>query len=162
MKIPTLYRKRLIPQECVHLKDDILLYRDDELIITKWNTLKPKKDLHHGYSCYFLNRGIKVSKFYDRNDQLLYWYCDIVEHSYDKASDTYVFTDLLADVIIQPDGFVKVVDLEELSDALEKGLLTQGQLACALRSLSALLNLIYQKEFSRLTEPLERFEKASR
>lgn len=161
MKIPNLYRKRLIPLECVHLKDDILLYRDDELIITKWNTLKPKKDLHHGYSCYFLNLGIKVSKFYDRNDQLLCWYCDIVEHSYDPLSDTYVFTDLLADVIIQPDGFVKVVDLEELSEALEKGLITQSQLSMALKSLSSLLNLIYQNEFNRLKEPLERFEKTS-
>ena len=43
-----LYRKRLIPEECIELKDDILLYRDNELIITKWNTLHPKKTLHHG------------------------------------------------------------------------------------------------------------------
>ena len=49
MKRPTLYRKRLIPEECILLKDDELLYRDEKTIITRWNTLKPKKDLHHGF-----------------------------------------------------------------------------------------------------------------
>ena len=56
MKRPTLYRKRLIPEECILLKDDELLYRDEKTIITRWNTLKPKKDLHHGFSCYFLDK----------------------------------------------------------------------------------------------------------
>ena len=32
--------------ECILLKDDELLYRDEKTIITRWNTLKPKKDLH--------------------------------------------------------------------------------------------------------------------
>ena len=51
MDYPVLYRKRLIPEECIPLKDDIILYMDDEVIVTKWNTLKPRKDFHHGYSC---------------------------------------------------------------------------------------------------------------
>ena len=77
MADPILYRKRLIPEECVLLKDDRLLYRDEEIIVTAWNTLKPRKDLHHGLSCYYLQEGIKVSRFYDENGSLLYWYCDI-------------------------------------------------------------------------------------
>ena len=40
-----LYRKRIIPAECVYLKDDILLYRDSDVIVTKWYTLRPKKTL---------------------------------------------------------------------------------------------------------------------
>lgn len=43
MTSPILYRKRLIPNECILLKDDILLYRDEEILITKWNTIRPKK-----------------------------------------------------------------------------------------------------------------------
>ena len=124
MKRPILYRKRLIPEECILLKDDELLYRDEKKIITRWNTLRPKKDLHHGFSCYFLDKGIKVSKFYKADGSLICWYCDIVAHSYDKATDTYVFTDLLADVLVYPDGRVKVVDLDELSEANETGLLS--------------------------------------
>ena len=161
MKIPTLYRKRLIPDECVLLKDDILLWRDDEVIITKWNTLKPKKNLHHGFSCYFLSQGIKVSKFYGHDNQLLYWYCDIVEHSYDESTDTYIFTDLLADVIIEPDGFVKVVDLEELADAVEAHIITQEQLNRSLRTLNNLLTQIYRGEFGRLTARIEKYDHSS-
>ena len=157
MNIPTLYRKRLIPDECVLLKDDILLYRDDEIIITRWNTLKPKKTLHHGFSCYFLKEGIKVNKFYGHDHELLYWYCDIVEHTYDEANDTYVFTDLLADVIVMPDGFVKVMDLEELADAMEKGILGTDQLNRSLRTLNALLDRIYAGNFSELTAPIEKY-----
>ena len=41
----TLYRKRLIPDELVHLKDDVVLYHDDTVIITKWKTIKPRKDM---------------------------------------------------------------------------------------------------------------------
>ena len=122
MKKPAIFRKRLIPEECILLKDDVLLYCDAKLLITSWNTLKPKKDLDHGISCYFLNQGYKISKFYNHEGTLISWYCDIIDYTYDPDSDTYVVTDLLADVILYPDGFVKVVDLDELAEAFEKRL----------------------------------------
>ena len=145
-----LYRKRLIPEEHVFLKDDRILYQDKEVIITGWNTLHPKKTLHHGYSCYFLERGFKVSKFYDHDGNLISWYCDIVSHTYDPETNTYIFTDLLADVIIYPDGFVRVVDLDELALALQEGMLTQEELQAALRHLDKLLGIIYSGHFDRL------------
>ena len=43
MEHPILYRKRLIPQECVLLADDIILFQDSQKLITKWHTLHPKK-----------------------------------------------------------------------------------------------------------------------
>ena len=89
---PILYRKRLIPEECVLLKDDRLLYRDDQIIVTGWNTLKPRKDLHHGLSCYYLQEGMKVSRFYREDNSLLYWYCDIVDYDYNVKTDTYIIT----------------------------------------------------------------------
>ena len=117
MANPIIYRKRLIPEECILLKDDTVLHRSPEIIVTKWNSLKPRKDLHHGCSCYYLQEGIKVSRFYKEDDTLLFWYCDIVDYSYHEDTDTYIVTDLLADVIVYPDGFVKVVDLDELVTA---------------------------------------------
>lgn len=153
-----LYRKRIIPEECVLLKDDHILYQDNEVIITKWNTLKPKKTLHHGYSCYFLERGFKVSKFYDHHGQLISWYCDIICYSYDAATNTYVFTDLLADVIVYPDGFVRVVDLDELADAQRDGLITPQEMQMALRRLDKLLSLIYKGAFGRLQKYIEDVE----
>ncbi|MDE6406272.1 MAG: DUF402 domain-containing protein [Lachnospiraceae bacterium] len=157
MADPILYRKRLIPEECVLLKDDRLLYRDEEIIVTAWNTLKPRKDLHHGRSCYYLREGIKVSRFYNESGSLLYWYCDIVDYDYDSKTDTYVITDLLADVIIYPDGFVKVVDIDELATAKEAGLLTDAMLKQALLTLNRLLQVIYDGGFAKLQEPLEKY-----
>lgn len=155
MKTPLLYRKRLIPDECLLLKDDILLYRDEEIIITKWNTIRPKKHLHHGMSCYFLKTGIKVSKFYNIKDQLICWYCDIVTHTYDSEKDSYVFTDLLADVIVYPDGTVRVMDLDELADAVESGILSPDMLQRALRQTHWLLEVIYSGKFKTLQKYLE-------
>ena len=155
---PVLYRKRMIPEECVLLKDDKVLELTDDIIITKWNTLHPKNTLHHGYSCYFLERGFKVSKFYDHDNQLISWYCDIISHTYDAETNTYVFTDLLADVIIYPDGFVRVVDLDEMADALRDCLISSEELQTALRHLDKLLSLIYKGAFPKLQKYIEDYE----
>lgn len=154
---PILYRKRLIPEECVLLKDDRVLHRDEKIIVTGWNTLKPRKDLHHGFSCYYLQEGIKVSRFYREDNSLLYWYCDIVDYDYDAGTDTYIITDLLADVIVYPDGFVKVVDLDELVTAQESGLLTDDMLKKSLLSLNHLLQIIYKGGFDQLQTPLTQY-----
>lgn len=150
-----LYRKRLIPDECIPLIDDEVIFSDESVIITRWSALKPKKELHHGLSCYFLKEGYKVSKFLREDDSLMYWYCDIIKHDYLAEDGSYIFTDLLADVIIYPNGFVKVVDLEELSDALEKNLISVDELKEALRNLSSLLKIIYSGNFSTLQKYLD-------
>ena len=149
MNTPILYRKRIIPEECVLLKDDIILKQTDEIIMTKWNTLRPKKNLHHGYSCYFLNEGYKVSKFLREDDSLMYWYCDIIKTEYNEAENTYVFTDLLADVIMYPDGFVKVVDIDEIAIALQSGKLPQEDIITLLTNLDRLLGIVYSHDFER-------------
>ncbi len=145
-----LYRKRIIPDECLLLGDDIILYADKEVILTKWNTIRPKKTLSHGYSCYFMERGYKVSKFYDHEDRLISWYCDIVTYDYNKTENSYTFTDLLVDVIVYPDGFVRVVDLDELADAMRDGLITETQAQRALRQTNKLLSVIYKGAFGKL------------
>lgn len=149
-----LYRKRLIPAECIHLKDDVLVKQTDDVIITTWKTLNPKTAFNHGCSCYFLKEGIKVSKFYRADDSLLYWYCDIVDYSYDEAENALTTTDLLADVIVYPDGRFKVVDLDELAESLEKGILSTEQLARSLKQLHELLTLIYRDKFDQLQAEL--------
>lgn len=158
MNLPLLFRKRIIPDECIALKDDEILYIDDEIIVTKWNVLKPRPDFHHGYSCYFLNKNIKVSKFLEEDGSLHYWYCDIIEYSYDKEQNSYTFTDLLADVIVYPDETVKVVDLDEIAVALERKMLSERELVIALRTLDSLLNMIYSGDFDFLKSKVEQFE----
>ncbi len=142
MKTWNLYRKRLIPDECIPLNKDITLYTDENLIITKWNTLKPRSDFHHGYSAYYLNEGCKISRFYDNDNKLVYWYCDIITHSVENKNDL-IITDLLADVIIYPDGFVQILDIDELCDAKDKQLITDAQFFLAVKQLGSLLDIIY-------------------
>ena len=153
-----LFRKRIIPDECVLLKDDIILSANEEFIITKWNTLKPKKDLHHGYSCFFLKEGFKISKFYREDNSLMCWYCDIVDYAYNEEEHSLTATDLLADVIIEPDGFVRVVDLDELADILEQHNLSEQLIVLSLRRLNHLLGLIYAGEFDNLKANIEKWE----
>ncbi len=155
MMISKIYRKRIIPSECILLKDDIIVMQDDECILTKWDTLNPKTAFSHGCSCFFLQDGIKVSKIYRSDNTLLYWYCDIVEYSFDQEGESMTFTDLLADVIVYPEGRTKVVDLDELAEALEKGLITKEQMISCLRSTNHLLSLIYRDKFDRLQSRLD-------
>lgn len=151
---PILYRERIIPKECIELKDDIITFINDDIIVTKWNALKPKKELHHGNSVYYLKEGYKISKFLREDDSLIYWYCDIIKTSYDSSSNTYVFTDLLADVIIYPDGEVKVVDIDEIAETIEKDSISKEDVISALRNLDKLLNLIYNGKLEKLAEPI--------
>lgn len=145
-----MFRKRLIPDECVELKEDEIIYQDEEKIVTKWKTLRPRKDFSHGYSCYYLKKGYKISKFLKENGELKCWYCDIIKSEWKAEETAWLFTDLLADVIIKETGAVQVVDLDELAEAFEKDLLTGGELAEALRCLNSLLQRIDSGEFEKM------------
>jgi len=142
-----LYRKRLIPMECIHLKDDKIIKIDKNCIITKWNTLHPKPEFSHGISYYCLKEGWKISLFYKSDNSIAYTYCDIIDTEYNEDIDTYVFTDLLADVIIENNGMVRVVDLDELAAACSEGIISNDMLVIALHRLNSLLTIIYNNEF---------------
>lgn len=152
---PALYRRRIIPDECIHLKDDRIVACNENRIITRWNALKPKAELHHGYSCYFLQEGFKVSKFYREDNSLLYWYCDIVDYTYDKEENSLTALDLLADVIVYPDGFVKVLDLDELASVLKDGKLSDELMEKCLCRLNRLLEIIYGGDFPKLQKYID-------
>lgn len=143
MAVPKLYRKRYMPDEIVYLKDDIILYQGENVMVTKWDVLHPKAKFSHGVSCYYMDKGWKISKFLNKNDELVYYYCDIIDTTYNQEENFYVFTDLLADVIIYEDGFVKVVDLGEIAEALEEGIITDREAKLSLSRLDALLEVIY-------------------
>ncbi|MGN0339329.1 MAG: DUF402 domain-containing protein [Lachnospira sp.] len=155
----TLYRKRLIPDECIHLKDDIIVYSDDNCLITQWETLRPKQDFSHGVSFYCILNGWKISKFFDSDNNLRYIYCDIIDTSFNPDTETYVFTDLLADVIIENNGMVRVVDLDELADAHKDHVISDQLLDTALRRLNSLLNIIYSGEFMEYIKKLDSYTK---
>lgn len=157
MTAPMLYRRRFIPDELIHLKDDIILVMESDLIITKWITLHPRKDIARGISAFYLEKGYKVSKIYDKNDHVVYWYCDIIQVKKDTEKNTVIIEDLLTDVVLYEDG-IRILDLDELAEALDKKLITQAEAALALRTLDALLKTIYSGNFASLQEAVNRSE----
>ena len=87
------------------------------------------------------------------------WYCDIITYSFDPVENAYVFTDLLADVILKPGEQIEVVDLDELADACELELITPKQLILSLRQLDELLKCIQSGEFSVYQSLLNQFDR---
>lgn len=154
---PRLYRKRYYPKETVYLKDDKILFQSDDVIITSWNTLRPRKDFSHGYSAYFLDKGFKVSKMLTIQEQLVYWYCDIIRTEYNPVLDSYIFEDLLADVLVYEDGTVKILDLNEISDLIDTNQISIDIVSLALRTLDSLLNIIYSGGFGQLQSYIDKY-----
>lgn len=144
-----LYRKRFVPMETVLLKDDRILFLDEDRLLTSWKALKPRHDIASGISVYYRKQGFKISRIADAAGQLVYWYCDIIEES--RNGDALIYTDLLIDIVIYPDGSLRVLDLKEAADALADGLITQDMLTTALAAADRLLSLIYAGEFQKLT-----------
>jgi len=153
-----LYRVRIIPSECILLKGDHIISCNKDHLITTWETLHPKNSFDHGSSLYDFVHGLKISKFYKPSGELLYWYCDIVSYSYDAEKNELYVKDLLADVIIEPDGSYKVVDLDELALAFQEKHITNEEMVACLRQLNQLLYYIQTDDLSALQGVLTRAE----
>jgi predicted RNA-binding protein associated with RNAse of E/G family len=152
MDRPKLYRRRFIPNETVELKNDEIIRLDEDILLTKWKVLKPRDDFSHGVSCFHLKKGWKISRMMDDGNNCLYTYCDIMEIVRNYKENFILFNDLLVDVIVYDDGFVKVLDMAEVSDALDLGLITIEMAKSALRILDSLLDVIYSGRFEELLE----------
>lgn len=153
-----LYRKRLIPYENVRLDNDLILLADKDKIITSWKTLHPRKDIDHGYSLYLLKEGVKISKFLNSDNEVVKWYCDIVEYQYNKEENSYTALDLLLDITINPSGDVKVLDMDELAAAHKDNLLDDELLEAALTRANKLLGTIYSGNFVKYQKMLNSIE----
>ena len=88
----------------------------------------------------------------NENGELVYYYCDIIKSEYQKDENIWIFTDLLADVKIYPNGATEVVDLGELSQAYRKNLISAEIVMEALEKLDKLLNLVYSGKWKDLTD----------
>lgn len=154
MQEPTLLRRRFIPDECIKLEKDVIHTLTQDYMTTSWKSIKPKRELAFGTSLFLFKEGLKISKFYDHDHNLICWYCDIMTFENDEANNCLYTIDLLADVLIYPDGTYKVVDLDELSEARKEGLISEDYLLKSLNSLNFLLQTIYDNKFMELQAPL--------
>ena len=154
---PTLYRRRIIPDECVELKDDEILHMDDEVLVTRWKTLKPRKDFHHGLSLYLLKEGIKVSKFLREDGSLYYWYCDVVEYENHPDKNEMIIVDLLVDITIGADNRLNVLDVDELGEAYDKGLISDELFHTSVNRLGKLLTSVHTGDFKKYMDRINEY-----
>lgn len=144
-----IYRKRYIPNEIVDISNDEVIYEDEKLLVTKWLPINPRNDIASGISYAMLDKGWKISKFFNKSGNLVYWYCDIIDYQLEMVNGekVYTFIDLLLDVKIYEDGGYEVLDREELEEAFESGLITKEQKEMSLNRLEKLLEIIEKGEF---------------
>jgi hypothetical protein len=164
-----LFRRRFIPNELTCLKDDEILAYNDEKIVTRWDSLKPRTDFAGGLSTYYRKKGIKISKIIDNEGNFLHWYCDIVTECGEEALDVdhncklrngayeyllsgglsgvkpIVYQDLLIDIIVNPNGLIEVADMDELAEAQKTGLITPEMTDKALRTAESYLHVLYSR-----------------
>lgn len=140
-----IYRKRYIPNEIIDISKDKVEHVNDELLVTSWLPIHPRNDVAFGISYAYLKKGWKISKFYDKDKNFLYWYCDIIDAKI--KDEEYTLIDLLVDVKVYPDGKYEILDEEELDEALKQKLITKEQKEEALNKLNALLEIIKHGEF---------------
>ena len=140
-----IYRKRYIPNEIVDISGDKVEFVSEDLLITSWLPIHPRNDVAFGMSYTYLKKGWKISKFYDKDKNFLYWYCDIIDAQI--KDEEYILVDLLVDIKVYPDGRYEILDEEELDEALNQGLITKEQKEEALNKLNALLETIKKGEF---------------
>lgn len=140
-----IYRKRYIPNEIIDISGDKVESVSEDLLITSWLPIHPRNDVAFGMSYTYLKKGWKISKFYDKDKNFLYWYCDIIDAQI--KDEEYILVDLLVDIKVYPDGRYEILDEEELDEALNEGLITKEQKEEALNKLNALLETIKKGEF---------------
>ena len=159
-----LYRKRHIPEECVLLKNDRILHLDDTSLVTSWNVLKPRTDFASGISFFDFEKHWKITRVAKADGSLYHWYCDImnvhITEDPEDAATIYLMEDLLIDIVIEADGSVHVLDLDEAADAFEKGLITGADLTLALNAADTLLRIIRNGEFAEYQKIVEQYKKA--
>jgi predicted RNA-binding protein associated with RNAse of E/G family len=75
----------------------------------------------------------------------------------DKEANSVTTIDLLADVIVYPNYFVKVMDLDELSEAHKTGLINDDQLHKALEITNILVSGDVKENFDRFQIIIDKY-----
>jgi len=143
-------RRRYIPDEVVDISNDLIVFLDENLMVTKWEPIKKRDDIGRGVSFTFLKEGYKISKIFDKDDNFKFYYCDIINTEVIEGG--YQFNDLLVDLKIYPDDTIEVLDVEELDEALEQGLITQEIKNEALEKLEKLKEIYLTKGLPKIIE----------
>jgi len=135
---------------------DDLLFRSGKMIVGKslvtsenYVTFDNRMVLAKGYRIVyfeFFGKWFTIVKIWNRQGQHTGYYCDIV--MLPKTTDDCIeITDLFLDLWVSPDLRYKILDEDELEDALQKEWITRELYDRARRELKKLIRLVEKKKF---------------
>lgn len=154
----TVIRKRLIPYEEVDISGDEQLFFDGEALVTRWVPIRPRMDVGWGLSHTSLTEGYKVSAFFDRAGDFKYWYWDIIDTVFCRKKQKLVVRDLLVDVVVDAAFEIEILDREELSQALEQGLISETEALYAEGMTQRILEKVAEGDFPFFDAPRQEYE----
>lgn len=115
------------------------LVDEDELILIddgfKWLEIYPEN-----------NKNIAVSVSINNKDEILKWYFDIAKDSGLTEQGIPYIDDLYLDIILTPTEEIRIIDKEELQEALDKNIITQSDFDLAYKVADSLINQLKGKQ----------------
>lgn len=126
---------------------DIVLYHFIE-IIEKMSIPNGKSIIDVDYrwvEFYDYNSKVKLTAIYDGNNKIVEWYFDIAKEI-GKENNIPYEEDLYLDVVVTPGGEVKLLDEDELKDALESGQITNLDYENAYKEANKLVDKLNNKK----------------
>jgi len=145
-----------LPDNAKDLYDE-LVYRSDKIIVGRGRitsehsiTFDGKLVLAAGYQIvYFdlMQKWFSVGKVKNVEGKHTGYYCDIVTPPRLMDDGGIELTDLFLDLWVSPDLRCRVLDEEELEEALSKGWITEKLYTKAKKELSRLVSLVEKKRF---------------
>jgi len=145
-----------LPDNVLDLHDD-LVYRSKGIIVGKSQirsansvVFDEKTVLASGYQIvYFdmMRKWFSVGKIRDLNGKHTGYYCDIITPPRLLKDGVVEITDLFLDLWVAPNLRYKVLDEEELDDALQKGWITEQLYKKSRTELEKLITLVKRGDF---------------
>jgi len=129
----------------------------DKPFIVNNNTLKLLDDGFYLIEITPKSENYNLRVYLDENKNILQYYFDItLENGFDEQTGLPYYIDLYTDITIT-DGIVKILDLDELQDALNGGDINQEQFNLAEKVKEKLIQEIAQKNNRYLNVDLKKY-----
>ena len=92
------------------------------------------------------NKNIAISVCINNKNEFLEWYFDIAKDSGLTEQGIPYIDDLYLDVIFTPTGEIRIIDQEELQEALDQKIITQKEFDLAYKVANSLINQLQGKK----------------
>lgn len=110
----------------------------------KMSTPKGKVIIDNNYKLlefYDYNSKVKLSAFYDMNDEIIEWYFDIAKEI-GKENGVPYEDDLYLDIVVNPSGKISLLDEDELEEALNRFEITKAEYEMAYKESNKLIKML--------------------